>query len=132
MSESKSLSTTNNKKFPEIAVYPQQPSPYKILEPYIEFAADIEADKVRSEVMHVERMRSQTSPTKAVRPPFSRSDPRKKHCPEGGKPTTKSPRQIKTAPNASVASSVSPVRESLQDMSKHPSVSVHLCLQCVP
>mmetsp|Transcript_20940 Transcript_20940/g.30183 ORF Transcript_20940/g.30183 Transcript_20940/m.30183 type:complete len:1570 (-) Transcript_20940:113-4822(-) len=122
MSESKSLSTTNNKKFPEIAVYPQQPSPYKILEPYIEFAADIEADKVRSEVMHVERMRSQTSPTKAVRPPFSRSDPRKKHCPEGGKPTTKSPRQIKTAPNASVASSVSPVRESLQDMSKHPSI----------
>ena len=83
----------SNKKFPEIVAYPQVPSAYQIIEPYVDFVADLEADRVRSEVMHSDVKRSQTSntPTRssaAIRSK-SRGDP---------KPSVHSPRQIKTAP----------------------------------
>lgn len=97
------------KKFPDIQVYPQAPSTYKIIEPYVDFVADLEAEKVRYEVMSGElaqrsqyTQRSQTTPSKTrkqnINAPVVRPN------------STKSPRNIKTAP-ASTDSQV--VRDSL-------------------
>jgi hypothetical protein len=79
------------KRFPEIQVYPQPPSTYKIIEPYVDFVADLEADKVRYEVMHSEMThRSQTAPSKSRKQHVNAPHPRPN--------STKSPRNIKTAP----------------------------------
>lgn len=97
------------KKFPDIPVYPQAPSTYKIIEPYVDFVADLEAEKVRHEVMTGDLTqrsqfthRSQTTPSKTrkqnINAPSSRPN------------TNKSPRNIKTAP-ASTESQM--VRDSL-------------------
>ncbi len=107
-----------DRRFPEIQVYPQPPSAYKIIEPYVEFAADLEA---RGEMTSVERerergegMRSQTTPHKTRKPqgiaPNNRPNTQ-----------TRSPRNVKTAP----ANTEGLVRDSLQIMKKpQPVVSL--------
>jgi hypothetical protein len=112
------------KKFPEIQVYPQPHSTYKMIEPYVDFVADLEAEKVRSEVMHAEgghQLRSQTTPSK------TRKQPSPHHAPlplRSQTASAKSPRTIRTAP-ASTDSQF--VRESLMSVKKNsqPNVSPH-------
>ena len=108
------------KKFPEIQVYPQPPSAYKIIEPYVDFVADLEADKVRSEIMHAEgtQLRSQTTPSK------SRKQQSPHHAPiplRSQTATAKSPRNVRTAP-ASTDSQL--VRESLMSVKKNSQPNV--------
>jgi hypothetical protein len=110
------------KKFPEIQVYPQPPSAYKIIEPYVDFVADLEADKVRSEIMQAEgtQLRSQTTPSK------SRKQQSPHHAPiplRSQTATAKSPRNLRTAP-ASTDSQL--VRESLMSVKKNSQPNVLL------
>ncbi len=104
-----------DRRFPEIQVYPQPPSTYKIIEPYVEFAADLEA---RGEMNTAERerergerggesLRSQTTPNKTrkhqVIAPSNRPNSQ-----------VRSPRNVKTAPSSSEGM----VRDSLQIMKR--------------
>jgi hypothetical protein len=109
----------NDKRFPEIPLYPTPPSTYKVIEPYLDFAADIEADKVRAEVMHVEAMRSHTSPQK------SRKKSGNANLPNSRPSSYRSPRQIRTAPSGPSQSLTvgSDVRESLQLLKRPQKVS---------
>lgn len=116
-----------NKKFPEINAYPQIPTTYQILEPYVDFAADLEADRVRSEVMHSDVKRSQTadSPAKKAGSVTAKSKIKDQ------KPSIRSPRQIKTAPSTNSrakSGSEVEVRDSLQAMTPQPQVmySTHM------
>ena len=112
------------KKFPEIQVYPQPHSAYQIIEPYVDFVADLEADKVRSEIMHAEggtQLRSQTTPSKSRKQ-------QQHHAPiplRSQTASSKSPRNIRTAP-ASIDSQG--VRESLMSVKKNSQPSVLLAL----
>jgi hypothetical protein len=102
----------DTKRFPEIQVYPQPPSAYKIIEPYVDFVADLEADKVRYEVMHSEvAHRSQTAPSKTRK--------QQVNAPHARPTSMKSPRNIRTAPT-SVDSPL--VRESLLSSTKKSNV----------
>jgi DNA repair exonuclease SbcCD ATPase subunit len=112
----------SNKKFPEINAYPQLPTTYQILEPYVDFAADLEADRVRAEVMHSDTKRSQTadSPVKKSSVISAKSKTKEQ------KPSTRSPRQVKTAPTVGRVKSGSgvDVRDSLQAMTPQPQANV--------
>lgn len=120
-----------NKKFPEINAYPQVPTTYQILEPYVDFAADLEADRVRAEVMHTDVKRSQTTDMSKRSNLASAKSKSRDPKPSPHKPSARSPRQVRTAPTGSVVrrdqlkqSSTGQdqvdVRDSLHAMNKQP------------
>ena len=83
-----------NKQFPDINAYPQVPSTYQVIEPYVDFAADLESDRVRSKVTYSDVRRSKTV---NVPPRLGTRNIRVKSL-VVPKPSGQSPRHIKTAP----------------------------------